>query len=288
MSGAISPGMTYLDETTLRPIDLPALLRRHDRLDMGVLLNNGTRTPVRLVPPPSLLRAPTPGVARPESRGGGPSALSAGCGANLVLGMTVLAGGFWADFGIARDRDRMEDCRGQGKADMTWYYAKNGVQMGPVPLGELEAAIRTGELTPTDLVWREGMADWQPCGPVAEFAPLLVRREHAPPVLAGSPARVPAPRPIPTQPIRTVPNYLWQAIVVTILCCWPVGSPAIVFAAKVDDLAARGDVAGAVAASNSARTWCWVAFFVGLLPAALGLLWFVFVVVMAGASLSAA
>ncbi|MCU0780558.1 MAG: CD225/dispanin family protein, partial [Akkermansiaceae bacterium] len=147
--------------------------------------------------------------------------------------------------------------------------------------------IRAGELTPADLVWRDGMRDWQPCGQVAEFAPLMARREHTlPPVVADSPAASTA-RPGQIRPVGKVPNYLWQAIVVTILCCWPFGIPAIVYAAKVDDLAARGDMAGAVAASNNARTWCWVAFLVGLLPAALVVLWLV-MVVLAGALFSAA
>ena len=55
-----------------------------------------------------------------------------------------------------------------------------------------------------------------------------------------------------------IPNYLWQSIVVTIFCCWPFGIPAIVYAAKVDGLKARGDIAGAMAASASAKTWCTV------------------------------
>ena len=56
-----------------------------------------------------------------------------------------------------------------------------------------------------------------------------------------------------------VPNYLWQSIVVTILCCWPLGIPAIVYAAKVDGLSARGDIQGAMSASASAKRWCWIA-----------------------------
>lgn len=42
-------GITYLDETTGCPIDLPALLRKHGKLDMQVRLNNAARTRVRLV-----------------------------------------------------------------------------------------------------------------------------------------------------------------------------------------------------------------------------------------------
>ena len=42
-------GMTYLDETSGRPIDLPALLRKQGKLDLQVRLNNDAGTKVRLV-----------------------------------------------------------------------------------------------------------------------------------------------------------------------------------------------------------------------------------------------
>jgi hypothetical protein len=45
----------------------------------------------------------------------------------------------------------------------------------------------------------------------------------------------------------------------------PFGVVGIVFAAKVDGLVARGDIAGAQAAANSAKTWTTVAFACGLL-----------------------
>ena len=45
-------GTTYLDPETLEPIDLPSLLRGRQRLDMQVLLNNPSHTPVRLVAAP--------------------------------------------------------------------------------------------------------------------------------------------------------------------------------------------------------------------------------------------
>lgn len=45
-------GTTYLDPGTLEPIDLPSLLRSRHRLDLQVLLNNPSRTPVRLLAAP--------------------------------------------------------------------------------------------------------------------------------------------------------------------------------------------------------------------------------------------
>ncbi len=64
----------------------------------------------------------------------------------------------------------------------------------------------------------------------------------------------------PTQ----VPNYLVQAILVTIFCCLPFGIVSIVFAAQVNGKVAAGDYAGAIATSNKAKTWAWVSFGVGL------------------------
>jgi hypothetical protein len=42
-----------------------------------------------------------------------------------------------------------------------WYYAKNNQQLGPVQFGELQAMAVQGQLTPGDLIWTEGMAQWQ-------------------------------------------------------------------------------------------------------------------------------
>ncbi|MEM6821215.1 MAG: DUF4339 domain-containing protein [Verrucomicrobiota bacterium] len=43
-----------------------------------------------------------------------------------------------------------------------WYYAKNNQQMGPVEEAELKKLVSEGSIQPADLVWKEGMADWQP------------------------------------------------------------------------------------------------------------------------------
>jgi hypothetical protein len=74
-----------------------------------------------------------------------------------------------------------------------------------------------------------------------------------------------------------IPNYLAQAILVTIFCCMPFGIPAIVFAAQVNSKLAYGDQLGALEASKKARTWCWVSFGVGL---GIGILWLVFYLIL--------
>ena len=118
------------------------------------------------------------------------------------------------------------------------------------------------------------MADWLAAAKVAEFASLTKLPAGTPPFPPVSGAVVNSPYSPPVSQMAApdrgpdFPNYLWQSIVVTILCCWPFGIPAIVYAAKVDGLKAKGDIAGAMAASASAKTWCIVA---GALGIALGI-----------------
>ena len=55
-----------------------------------------------------------------------------------------------------------------------------------------------------------------------------------------------------------------QAILVTICCCLPAGVVSIVFAAQVNGKVERGDIEGARRDSNSAKTWAWISFGLGL------------------------
>src|SRR5213596_1665149 len=65
---------------------------------------------------------------------------------------------------------------------MDWYYAINGQQSGPVSEAQLDEIARTGGITSTTLVWRQGMANWQPYS-VARPAP-----PPPPPIGPGLPA----------------------------------------------------------------------------------------------------
>ena len=42
-----------------------------------------------------------------------------------------------------------------------WYYSKGGQQHGPINAEGLKQLAATGQLQPSDLVWREGMAAWR-------------------------------------------------------------------------------------------------------------------------------
>jgi uncharacterized RDD family membrane protein YckC len=50
---------------------------------------------------------------------------------------------------------------------MNWFYANSGQQAGPVNDAELDRLVREGVIQPTTLVWREGMANWEPYAKVA-------------------------------------------------------------------------------------------------------------------------
>jgi uncharacterized RDD family membrane protein YckC len=45
---------------------------------------------------------------------------------------------------------------------MKWYYADAGRQVGPVEDAQLDELVRSGAVRDDTLVWREGMANWQP------------------------------------------------------------------------------------------------------------------------------
>jgi hypothetical protein len=68
-------GTKYLDPQSGKPIDLAKMLRKHGRLDITVLLNNKSRTPVRLVSAP--VREETANIrrmrAKKETHGHNPS-----------------------------------------------------------------------------------------------------------------------------------------------------------------------------------------------------------------------
>jgi GYF domain 2 len=46
--------------------------------------------------------------------------------------------------------------------DRRWYLSRDGQQYGPFSDSDLARFQGTGQLQPTDLVWREGLADWRP------------------------------------------------------------------------------------------------------------------------------
>ncbi len=54
---------------------------------------------------------------------------------------------------------------------MMWYYRRGEAQMGPVSWEELVGAARAGGLGTGDLVWTDGMAQWQPAASIPGLLP---------------------------------------------------------------------------------------------------------------------
>jgi len=56
-------------------------------------------------------------------------------------------------------------------SDAAFYYESNGQQLGPISAAELKAKAVSGELKPTDMVWKEGLPDWVSAGSVRGLFP---------------------------------------------------------------------------------------------------------------------
>lgn len=63
---------------------------------------------------------------------------------------------------------------------MQWYYAADGKQAGPVDEGEWDALVRSGAISGSTLVWREGMAEWRPYREVAPAPEVAIEAPAVP------------------------------------------------------------------------------------------------------------
>ena len=50
---------------------------------------------------------------------------------------------------------------------MNWFYANAGQQVGPINEADFDRLAREGVIQPATLVWREGMANWEPYSAIA-------------------------------------------------------------------------------------------------------------------------
>jgi len=108
----------------------------------------------------------------------------------------------------------------------------------------------------------------QPSPPAPKPQPPAPPPAEAPYVApAAYPSSPPTYVPSETQfgmPVQNVPNYMAQAVLLTLCCCPPFGIVAIVFASQVNSKLAQGNLTGALAASTNARLWSWIALAAGV------------------------
>lgn len=136
---------------------------------------------------------------------------------------------------------------------MNWYYAKNGHQNGPVPTEDMIDRIAMGEISPTDLAWCEGMADWLPVAQIPQLQvapPVKPEAPAAAPVGAApaSPYQTPAAAAPAASPSYAVPGQppsqglaigsLVCGILAIVTCClWPFGIVFIIAAVVLGHIA---------------------------------------------------
>ncbi len=67
-----------------------------------------------------------------------------------------------------------------------WFVAVDGKSLGPLTTEQVLAGLASGQYTETTLVWRDGFADWQPAGRIAELR--AAQAAPTPPPFSGKEA----------------------------------------------------------------------------------------------------
>jgi Interferon-induced transmembrane protein/GYF domain 2 len=124
-----------------------------------------------------------------------------------------------------------------------FYYTDGKERFGPFSLEQLREKNITGET----LVWKEGLPDWVPARNLSDLETLFSAGDSFPPPLS-----VPYANPVIEVPPK---NWLIESILVTILCCLPLGIVGIIHATKVDTLWSSGQKEAALKASREAGKW---------------------------------
>ncbi len=87
---------------------------------------------------------------------------------------------------------------------MQIYIGKNGQQLGPFSLEEVNRKLADGSFAGTDLAWYEGAAGWAPLSGVPGVVIRQAPASTSPPIPVSTPALTPAPvQPAPViAPVR--------------------------------------------------------------------------------------
>lgn len=56
------------------------------------------------------------------------------------------------------------------EANRLWYHAKEDAAAGPIPEAEILSALNSGLLTPSTLIWTDGMPTWEPAATALKLA----------------------------------------------------------------------------------------------------------------------
>lgn len=150
---------------------------------------------------------------------------------------------------------------------MDYYIIKDNRRQGPYPLEQLKEY----GLTRDTMVWREGLDGWTEAANVDELAGLAAAATP-PPFGNAETGRTAAQRP----PMPK--TWLAESIIVTLLCCLPLGIVGIVYSTQVENNYLMGNYKIAEYKSRQARNMVLIG---AGLTAAVAILYFAFMAVMA-------
>ena len=172
---------------------------------------------------------------------------------------------------------------------MEYWVSINNNQVGPMSLEEVVALNPSADM----LVWHPGMPDWDKAVNLPELAHLFesqpenveesqednvdTQEEN---IVADKEETI--EQPIETftpeikeenQAIQSVvepkepcpPTYLVWTILVTVLCCVPLGVISLIYSSQVKSKYEAGDIEGAKKASTKTELWLILAFVLGLI-----------------------
>ncbi len=148
---------------------------------------------------------------------------------------------------------------------MQYFIHVNGQQQGPFEESELLA----NGVTPSTMIWSEGMPGWQPASQVPALSYLFAGQTQQG-VSQSQYGFRQAEKQRPPMP----DTYLAWAILSTIFCCLPLGIVSIVKASEVSSKYNTGDYAGAEQSSRDAKKWATWSAVLALIGTALYLLVF--------------
>lgn len=110
-------------------------------------------------------------------------------------------------------------------ANQEWFYSHNGNQVGPVSAADLKRLASTGQVSRSDLIWKDGWEDWKPAGAIKGLFPTVPESNPASIPLPAAP-EVKLSRTTAAEPSSDERVPLWQRIPVAAfltVCCFPVG-----------------------------------------------------------------
>ena len=131
-----------------------------------------------------------------------------------------------------------------------YYLNSDNQRIGPFTLDQLLANHITGQT----LIWRAGLAQWTNAMSVPEVAARLNPNNADAPQPAAQAQRQATENYFSNKPCPPT-NLVW-GIIVTILCCLPLGIVAIYKSSQVERNYYNGNYEAALKASNSALNWC--------------------------------